>query len=157
VSAVHIHLLLNHVPVLGSIGCLLFLAVGLARRSREVTAIALFATVVTALLTIPVFLTGEPAEDTAEKLPGVMKEFIHEHEEAAEVAFTAMEVAGGLALLTLIVGLKRDTPRWATVLTLVVLLVAAGLIARAAALGGEIRHTEIRSGAVAPAAGEHDD
>ena len=156
-SAVHIHLLLNHVPVLGSIACLLLLAAGLLRRSREVTVIALLATVVTALLTIPVFLTGEPAEDTVEKLPGVTKQYIHAHEEAAEAAFTAMEIAGALALLTLILGMRRETPRWATLATLVVLLAAAGLIARAANLGGEIRHTEIHSGAAIPATGDHDD
>lgn len=153
----HIHLVLNHIPVLGSIACVIVLAVALYRRSRDLTVLALVAAIATALLTIPVFLTGEPAEDIVERLPGVSEAVIEPHEEAAEAAFIAMEIAGALALLALVLTFRSGAPSWSTAATMLALLVATALVARTASLGGEIRHTEIRSGAVAEGQAESDD
>ena len=154
----YIHLLLNHVPVIGGVGAALILAVGMLRRSREITVIGLVALIVVALFAIPVYLTGEPAEERAEKLPGVTKSLIETHEEAAEIAFIAMEIAGAVALLTLIMWrLRREPFTPGTVVALIAAVVATALIARAAAAGGEIRHTEIRPGTAVPAAETDDD
>ena len=155
---VYVHLLLNHVPVIGGVGSLLILLGGMVRRSREVTAVGLMAMIVAALFAIPVYLTGEPAEERIEHLPGVDRKLIHEHEEAAEVAFTAMEIAGGVALLTLVMWRVRRQPFAPGVaVSLLAGIIAVVLIARAAKAGGEIRHPEIRAGAAAAASAQDDD
>lgn len=163
-SGVHLHLILNHAPVIGLIGALLLLLWGMARKSREVTFAALGVMVIVALVTIPVYLSGEPAEEAAEHLPGVTEDLIHEHEESAEFALIVTEVAGAIALIALIFSVRKPgVPRSAlTVPVLLVALVAAGVIVRTAYLGGQIRHTEIRDGAAATTAvpaesGEKDD
>jgi len=72
-NATHLHLMLNHLPVLGTafgLGLLLF---GLWRRSNELKKTALGVFVIIALAGVPVYLTGEPAEDGVESLPGVSK------------------------------------------------------------------------------------
>jgi hypothetical protein len=152
-SGVHLHLLLNHVPVLGTIVCLITLAIGRIRWSRDLIWLGLAGTVVTALITIPVYLTGEPAEDVAKSLPGVTRPIIHEHEEAAEYAIIFMEITGAAALVSMLMGRKREIPRAMIAATLTLLLFVTTVMARTAWLGGQVRHTEIR--ADAPAA-DHD-
>lgn len=84
---------------------------------------------------------------------------LDEHEDAALPALVAMGLVGAVSLIALIVARgKVLTAAW-TRATLVLAVVAFGLVARTAALGGQIRHEEIRAGA-APNAGhaeEHED
>ncbi len=144
-NAAHLHLLLNHIPVIGIpiVGVLLVLA--LAGKQQALVRIALGFTVVLALFTIPVYLSGEPAEEIVEDLPGVPHAVLEEHEEIAKVTFVATEVLGALALLGLALAWKRGrVPKPLTYGSLVLVLIATGLLARTAYLGGQIRHTEIR-------------
>ena len=62
-NAIHVHLMLTHVPVLGTVFGLGLLLVALWRRSDEVKKVALGVFVLAALFAVPVYLTGEPAED----------------------------------------------------------------------------------------------
>jgi hypothetical protein len=158
-SAVEIHLALNHVPVVGFAGALSILIWGMFRRSEEVERVALAACVAVALLTIPVYRSGEPAEDVAEKLPGVTHEVIEEHEEAAEYAFVAACGCGAVALVGLVVWRHPERRRFAIRSTLVLAVATAVMVGRTAMLGGQIRHTEVRGGgeALSGANAEADD
>jgi uncharacterized membrane protein len=152
----HLHLLLNHVPILGSLFGLLLLLGGLLFRSRPVQRAAHIALVAAALGAIPVLLTGEGAEEQVERIAGVSDYYMEEHEETAETAFWMLIAAGALALAALAWSFLSKGKH--TALSLVVVLAAAiafGLMARTGWLGGKIRHSEIRTSA-APAA-EHDD
>lgn len=84
----HLHLMLSHLPVLGAPFLLLLLAWALVPRSEELTRLALGATVALAVVTVPVYLTGEPAEEAIETLPGVSEQVVDRHEERAETACT---------------------------------------------------------------------
>jgi len=146
-NATHLHLILNHIPVLGTafgLGLLLF---GLWRSSDELKKTALGIFVIVALAAVPVYLTGEPAEDGVESLPGVSKPIIEQHEEAAAVSFTGVVVLGVAALTGLICFRRgRLLPAWSSVSLLVASLIVSGLMAWTANLGGQIRHSEIRAG-----------
>jgi hypothetical protein len=145
---VHLHLFLNHVPVVGGVGALVLLAWGLVRRSIDVTVIGLVALVVVALITVPVFLTGDDAEELVERLPGVSMEIAERHEDAALSAIIGIEATAAIALAALFVWrTTRRYPMFPTVAALVVGIAACVLIVRAAALGGQIRHSEIRAAA----------
>ena len=142
----HLHLMLNHIPLVGIGFTTLLLILAMLRRSNELINIALVFVVVVALWAIPVYLTGEPAEEIVEDLPGVSEQLIEEHEEQAEIAFIFVEVTGALALISLIVRLYSDKfGHRLALLTLLVLIISGGLMAWTANLGGEIRHPEIRS------------
>ena len=146
----HLHLLLNHFPVIGTLFATLFLLYGTIRKNREMINGALAAIVAMALVAIPVFLTGEPAEDSVEKIAGVSKSAIEEHEEAAELALWFMELAGALALLSLIFTLmKQSFVALAIRLTWILSIAAFLLMARTGYIGGKIRHTEIDNPAAA--------
>jgi glucan phosphoethanolaminetransferase (alkaline phosphatase superfamily) len=156
-SIVHMHLLLNHVPVIGTLFVLLLLAVAVWRRSTEIGKLALFCVVGVALVAGVVFLTGEPAEEAVEHVVGVSESIIHEHEETAEAALFSSGLAGVVALVMLWWYRRRELPRWVAAAALVLALGVGGLMARTANLGGQIRHSEIRAGATVESHGDIED
>jgi hypothetical protein len=144
----HVHLILNHIPLLGIGFSILLLIIAMLRRSSELMNVALIFVILVALWAIPVYLTGEPAEEVVENLPGISEQLIEEHEEQAELAFIFIEVTGAFALISLFGRWYSDKlGQKLTVLTLVLLIVSGGLMAWTANLGGKINHPEIRSGA----------
>lgn len=141
----HVHLLLNHVPVMGIPFGFLLLAVALARKSLELTKASLGVFAVVALVTIPVYLAGEPAEEVVEHLPGISESFIEEHEESALLSLVAIEILGVLAVAGLVLFRGSSIPTWFVTTSLVLSLLAAVSVGWTANLGREIHHPEIRS------------
>jgi hypothetical protein len=90
-DATHWHLALTHVPVVGAGFAVALLGVALATRDRLLRRIALGAVVAVALTAVPTYLTGEPAKDVVERLPGVSRQLVEVHEEAAATALVAIE------------------------------------------------------------------
>ncbi|HXI20948.1 MAG TPA: hypothetical protein VNH46_07685, partial [Gemmatimonadales bacterium] len=89
-NAAHLHLMLNHLPVLGAPFAALLLVWGLFRRSRDLLRTALGVAVVVAAVSYPVFLTGEPAEDRVEDAGWASERLVHQHEERAELGLIAV-------------------------------------------------------------------
>lgn len=142
----HLHLLSNHIPVLGTAFGLLLLAWGMLRRNESLQRAALATFFVAALVAIPVFLTGEPAEGTVEHLAGTAEGAIETHEDAAVLSLISVELLGVIAVLSFI-RRRADLSRLVTRSALVLSIVTAGLMARTANLGGKIRHAELRGAA----------
>lgn len=146
----HIHLAICHVPVVGQIFACVGLAIAVFRNdltlNRWILALAIFV----GLSALPVTWSGEKAEDQISGMPEVSSEIsmdlIDAHEEAAETAMTLTLVTAGIASLGIVASfLRPGVCRALTVLTLLAGLTASGFLAHAANLGGQIRHTEIRS------------
>lgn len=143
----HVHLLLNHIPVLGTGFAFLLLAAGLWRKSDDLRRAALVLFVVVALVAIPTYLTGEPSGEILVKQGGVSSWQIERHDSAAEVALTAMECLGALALICLFLEWRKlAAERPLRLLTVAVAVVVIGLMAWTANLGGQIRHPELGGG-----------
>lgn len=141
----HVHLLLNYVPVMGVPFGFLLLAAALARKSLELTKASLGVFAVVALVTIPVYLAGEPTEEVVEHLPGISESFIEEHEESALLSLVAIEILGVLAVAGLVLFRGSSIPTWFVTTSLVLSLLAAVSVGWTANLGREIHHPEIRS------------
>ena len=154
-SIVHLHLILNHVPVIGMVFALLILGVAAWRRNDGMGRLGLSVMVGLAVVTAVVFLSGEPAEEAVENVAGVSEAMIHPHEEAAEAALIVTGIAGALALVALGAYRRRALPRWLTGAAFMAALVAGTTLGWAANLGGRIRHTEI--GATASSGDEVED
>lgn len=151
-SALHLHLLLNHVPVLGACLAILVLAAALVRRRSDWARAGLWLVVALTVVAVGVFLTGESAEEAVEHLPGVAEAAIERHEAAAKLATLAFEAAGVLALVVLFARRKREIGRGLTAAALAAMLIVGGAIGYAAGLGGLVRHTELRAGGAATGA-----
>ncbi len=153
-SPAHLHLLLNHLPTVGLVLALALLVFGLLLRSDHLTVASLVSLVVIALLAVPVYATGSSAHlqlcgSVAPSAPcgdeTIPRALIDRHESLAFVSYVLLIFAGGFAWLAL--WLRRRlaaVPAWATGVVLALSVIACGTVARAAAIGGEIRHTEIR-------------
>jgi uncharacterized membrane protein len=144
-NAAHLHLMLNHVPVVGLVFALSLLGWGILRKQDALMKAAFAALVVVALLAVPAFLTGEPAEEIVKGLPGVSHAVVEQHENAAKVALAATCLTGCAALAGLWLARGKAVALWCVALVLMVALLAAGLMAWTANLGGKVRHTEIRA------------
>lgn len=143
----YVHLTLNHVPVLGVVFGLALLAAAVFRRNETLRRAGWVTLVAVALVALPVYFTGEGAEDIVEDEPGVSHDTIKEHEEIALVALIGMEVLGLLCLAGLLLSRRGGAPpSWMGTGSLVLALVVAGLMAATAERGGRIRHTEAHGG-----------
>jgi hypothetical protein len=166
-SLAHVHLLLNHFPTIGMVMAIGLLLAAVIRKSDELSRTSLFAFVGIALLTIPTYVTGNaareeicktpqnsPADACPEPYPGVSEAAAEAHETAALPALALMEITGAFAWLGL--WQFRRSSRLSGRLVAVTMscaLATLGLAARAALLGGEIRHAELRTLQEAAAAG----
>jgi hypothetical protein len=146
-NGAQLHLMLNHLPVMGTLFSLLLLAWSLIRRSAEIQKLALGVALLAGLSSVPAYLTGEPAEEVIEHTAGVDEAYIEGHESMGKFALwcgVALGVAAGAALAA---GVKN--PRWLSAGTAITLLASAlvfGVMGYTAHLGGQIRHPEIRDG-----------
>jgi uncharacterized membrane protein len=162
-NAAHAHLLLNHLPVLGILFTIPLLAFAWWHGAEILRRVALFAVVLAGGLALPAFLTGEPAEETVERMSGVSESAIESHEELAKFALSASLSAAVLAAVGLVLARRRGkTPGVVLAATVGVSCVAAVLMGLTANRGGQIRHSEIvgdasATGTAAPEAHEDDD
>ncbi len=146
-TLLHLHLITNHLPVIGTAFALGLLGFGLWRKSADVTKAALGAFVICSLLALPAYFTGEPAEHAVKRMSGVSQSTIEEHQEAATVALIGIAVLGVMSLTGLIFFRHgKPVPAWPGSIILIAALAVCGLMGWTAMLGGQIRHTEIRSG-----------
>ena len=83
----HVHLLLNHVPTVGTAIAIALLVIALVRKSDDLKRVALEVFFVVALMTMPAYLTGVSAGKLIAERPGVSVVMIGEHESAALYAF----------------------------------------------------------------------
>lgn len=137
-----VHLLVNHVPILGSIFAFLFLLVAWAMGNQTLIRTGLVLFVLGCIATVAVFMTGDPAADVVRRLvPDVARGAIRAHDSMAGKAATASFVAAVIALVGLVAFRRRAVyPGWFLALVLVAGLATSGLMAYTGHLGGKIRH-----------------
>jgi uncharacterized membrane protein len=150
-SLTHLHLLLNHLPIIVTVLGLLLIVIAMWRKSEPLARVALAFFVGGALSALPTYLTGESAEDTVRKLPGVTREVIEAHSDAALISAIFVGLLGVFALWSLWrYRSPAPLPAWVVRVTLVASIIGSGLMSWTGLLGGEVRHTEVRPGFVAP-------
>lgn len=143
-NATYIHLLLNHFPIIGGMIGSMLLLWGIIKKQQNLQLVSLVIIIIMAVLSIPVFLTGEPAEEAVEHLSGVSEQMMELHEEAAELAMVLMSIAGILALISLITFyLKSGLFKTMVLISVLAALLSTGAMIRTGYYGGRIRHSEI--------------
>jgi hypothetical protein len=140
----HLHMLLNHVPTVGTGIALALLVLSYIRKNDALKRVTLEVFFIIALVTIPAYLSGVSAQQQIQERPDVSKIMINAHQDVALQAFLLMQLTGGIAWLAL--WKFRRIARWAPWAMAAVLVLGAltlAVSAGAATLGGEIRHPEI--------------
>lgn len=143
-EVVHVHLLLNHVPTLGSVVALALLAVALVRGIDDLLKVGFECLFVVALMTLPAYVSGAAARDALEPGGTLPAAIVAAHQNAAVVAFLWMQLTGLVAWFALwqarVVG---RMPRRTVGVTLALLIVTLAAMGHAANLGGGVRHPEV--------------
>lgn len=152
-NGAQIHLALTHLPVVLSLTGLVMLVVSFFNKKQVLIHASFAVLIAAALATIPVYATGEGAEEMVEEMAGVSESIIGQHEDVAQWSLIIILITGGAALIGYFLRKKPSLQRPAQMLVLLLALASGGLMAQTAHLGGQIRHSEIRSGAVAQAEG----
>jgi uncharacterized membrane protein len=139
----YLHLLSNHVPILGSLFGVLLLVVALVKPNLNTTLSAYLILLLSGIGGIVAYFTGEPAEESVEHIPGISHKLIHVHEEMAENALIFVFLLTAAA----VVGLWAERAQWKSArkierFTLVIGIIAFILFAFTGYLGGHIRHGE---------------
>jgi uncharacterized membrane protein len=150
----HLHLILNHVPTVGTAIALGLLLLSLLRRNDQLTRVAFEVFCVVGLLTLPAYLSGVGTGQVLEKLPDVSKEAIARHHDGALVASFLMLLTAGAAWLGIWRFRRIGTLSVSNIVAVLLLsLVTLTMMAGTATMGGQIRHPEMMEPGAVPLAG----
>ena len=154
----YIHVLLNHLPIYGTILGALALAISLMLRSRASQITALILTLIAGLSAYPVFVSGQRAYKTIRGLSDdAGADWLDEHMDRAEKTIGAFYFLPALAVAGLLVPIKWPKSAFPlAALTLVVAIVCSGLAVYIAQPGGRVRHPEFRPSETPTPASESD-
>ena len=143
----HVHLLLNHVPTIGFGFGIGLLAASLVRDSADLRRASYVVFFVVALVAIPTYLSGNAADFVLRTQAELLQDVVTAHQNAAMLALIPMEIVGLVSWLAL-----WQSRRWHQPAVLALSIVTFVLMARAANIGGQIRHPEIVAAGAAASA-----
>lgn len=154
----HIHLIITHLAVFGSLIGAFVLIQGIRTKSHHTVEAAYYVFIISAIGGCIAYLTGEGAEESVEHIQGVAESIIEQHEEFAVFAFSGLLLLGIVSFLGLFAEYKkRAFARQLSIIIFILSLCCFVLAARTAYLGGQIRHTEINDATVSGAGWETED
>ena len=141
----HLHMVVNHFPIIGTIFGIGILITGIFLKNNSIKNTAYILFIVAAIFGAFSMGTGEGAEEMVEDFPNIGKAIIHEHEELAEKFALVLYVTGVFALISLIASVKKfRLSKIFSFITLALALISGIMSINVGTSGGEIRHTEIR-------------
>jgi uncharacterized membrane protein len=146
-SGAHLHLLVNHAPIFGSLFALALLITSYFTSADVFRRTAFVVLIATAIAGATADLSGDAAEEAIKGFPGVRREVIHAHEDMADKAYILADILGVLALGALVRWRRRSIPSSAALVAVLATAFVGGAFIYTGLLGGQIRHTEVRPGA----------
>jgi hypothetical protein len=146
VNTPHLHLLLNHVPTVGALVAVGLLVVAFIRRDEGLKLVGLEILFAIAVLTLPAYITGVAAYQKLKGQPGINDTAVRIHQDAALWAYTVAEFAGFISWVALWQARRRGRAASGLVVAATALsMLALVSMARAATVGGDIHHPEIKA------------
>lgn len=154
----YIHVVLNHLPIYGTILGALAMAISLVLRSRAAQITALMITLLAGTSAYPVLVTGQRAYKTMRSVSDdAGADWLDEHMDRAEKTIGAFYFLAALAIAGLLVPIKWPKASFPlTAVTLAVALICFGLAVYIAQAGGRVRHPEFRPSETPTPASETD-
>ena len=162
----YLHLVTNHLPIIGVPFGLAVLLLGIWRKSSDLKAAGFLIFIFLGFATIGVYLLGQGGEDFIEELPGVSHDAIEDHESVATFALISVTVLALASLYAFIrykgyslllrrketpanessVEARPGFPAWISFAVVLLGLVSSGILGYTGRLGGKIRHPEFHEG-----------
>jgi len=146
-TGAHLHLLVNHAPIFGSLFALALLITSYFTSADTFRRTAFVVLILTAIFAATADLSGQAAEDAIRGFPGVKRDVIHAHEDMGDKAYYLAVALGVLSLGALIRWRRRPIPASVTHVAVLATAIVGGVMVYTGLLGGQVRHTEVRPGA----------
>jgi uncharacterized membrane protein len=141
----HVHIILNHVPSLGSIAALLLLAAGIYKKNEAIKQFAYGVLVLIAMAVLPTYISGAEAQRFVDKNPAYSAGMVQLHQNSAMVTLLSMTAAGMFAWFGIWEYRRHSrSGSLTTMATLISTTAAVALVLLTANIGGKISHMEIR-------------
>ncbi|HLP54242.1 MAG TPA: hypothetical protein VK151_04400 [Fluviicola sp.] len=141
---VHVHLLINHMPIFGVLFGAIVLALGIWSKSTTTKLSSYVLFFVSALSGLIAYVTGEGAEEAVENIPGIAREMLDQHEEIALYTLVVMIILGAVSILgTFMTVRKPETTNAFAWIILFLSFIVFSIAAKTGYVGGQIRHTEV--------------
>ncbi len=134
-SAVHLHLMLNHFSVVGFPIIFFIFLYGIYRKNEEIKFVSLWSLIFLSIITIIVYFSGHKAYELLENQ--LDRQYLEIHEELGKWTF----ILSIVLLLSSIISIITKKFRF-FVLTILLLTIISSTIT--GFYGGQIRHEEIR-------------
>ena len=142
---VEAHLFLNHVPVIGLVFGLVFMAIGISKASAQAMRAGLRTFVGVGVLGIPVGASGLVSAKVLASEPWLDANAVGTHQLAGIITVVFLVALAGLALVARFMLRNSSTPSRASMRAMSTLAVVGLIVALwTAYLGGGLRHSELR-------------
>lgn len=146
----HLHIVLNHFPLIGSVFVLGLLIASAYMKNDDMRRVSLILFVVLGLLAIPTYITGAAAGWAYQGRPDMSAQILAAHRDAALLAFTFLGLTGIVSWLVLWRERRYGRTSSAGFIAVLVLgFIALLTIIETGSLGGTVIRPELREGAMA--------
>lgn len=144
----HLHMLINHFPIIGLFFGFLILLFGIIKNNSTLKSTAYIIFIFCTIMGKVSMMTGDKAEHAVEDMAGFSHDYIHEHEEAAELFMKPLYILGVTSIFGLVsIVKKRGNQKFISICIVLIAAICLFLSKNVGTTGGEIRHTEIRENA----------
>lgn len=144
-DAVHLHLIVNHVPIIVTILSMILLTWAIISDKADYRNLAYIGFIIAAVFAVAAFQSGENAEDIVENLSWFDHDILENHEHAAETARWFVLILGvmGISGLTYFKDTQKKGFKIFLYATLILSIAVAAYLIYTGYLGGMIRHSEL--------------
>ena len=143
----HLHLVVNHLPIIFPIVGIIILLIGIFSKSEVSKRNAYIIFILGAITSMAAMGTGEGAENSATKIAGLSENMIKKHEEVSEIFASLTYVLGAISLVALLASFRNSViSKYAPFLVLILAIICLFFGQKVGTTGGEIKHNEIRTG-----------
>lgn len=154
-NEIHLHLLTNHLPIVGVLIATVVLIAGIALQKNDVISTGVYTLLFSGIAAYLAHVTGEKAEHIAENIPGITESLIEHHEEASQPFFIVMLITAAIAIACIFLkNRNKKLYAYGTYGLAILGMTSIFLSYQAGKSGGEIRHEEIREGYELPSAND---
>ena len=143
----HLHLIVNHLPIIFPIVGTIILLIGIFSTSEVTKRNAYVIFILGAITSIAAMVTGENAENSATQIAGLSDSLIEKHADISEIFATLTYVLGAISLVALIASFRNSViSKYAPFVVGILAIVCLLFAQKVGTTGGEIKHNEIRTG-----------
>ena len=148
-NTAHLHLMFNHIPMVGLGFAILFNFIAIIWKSPELRKLSCWFYILVAATSVLAIFTGDGAGEIIRTYPGISNDAIENHENWGYIFFYGLIAVGILAIAALWFSRKREGLMKKFNISMLILALLVSILAfQAGRTGGLIRHPEMVEGAL---------